>query len=78
MAFYGNRFTFTFVCVCILLSMLGVSCVTTAWSILWLLMEERPPAIKVDVNTLNKQPQKSDKAWSSSFRLDADLRTLHC
>jgi len=39
--------------------------VTTAWSVLGLWMEERPPMCRVAENILNKQSRKSDKVWSS-------------
>ena len=50
----------------------GCSCVlwvpvTTAWRILRLRMEERPPIWRVAVNKLNKQPRTVDDGWSSSF-----------
>jgi hypothetical protein len=38
--------------------------VTTAWRVLGLRMEERPPA----ANILNKQLRIKDKGWSSSLR----------
>ena len=41
--------------------------VTTAWYILRLRMEERPPIWKVAVNILNMQSQTADKGWSYSF-----------
>jgi hypothetical protein len=41
--------------------------VTTAWRILRLLMEERPPVWKVAVNILNKQSRTAQKGWSSSL-----------
>jgi hypothetical protein len=39
--------------------------VTTAWIILRLRMEERPPIWRVAVNKLNKQPRTTDEGWSS-------------
>jgi hypothetical protein len=39
---------------------------TTAWYVLVLRIEERPPAME-DVPTLNKQPRTSDKGLSSSL-----------
>jgi predicted P-loop ATPase/GTPase len=39
--------------------------VTTAWRVLLLRMEERPPIWRVAANILNKQSQTADKAWSS-------------
>ena len=41
--------------------------VTTAWRVLRLLMEERPPIWSVAVNKLNKQSRTADNRWSSSF-----------
>ena len=41
--------------------------VTTAWHILGLRMEERPPIWKVAVNKLNKQLRTADEGWSSSL-----------
>ena len=41
--------------------------VTTAWRVLRLRMEERPPIWRVVANKLNKQSQTADKGWSSSF-----------
>jgi hypothetical protein len=41
--------------------------VTTAWRVLRLRMEERPPIWRVAVNKLNKQPQTADKGGSSSL-----------
>ena len=43
--------------------------VTTAWRVLRLQMEERPPIRKVAANTLNKQSRTADKEWSSSLRV---------
>jgi hypothetical protein len=47
--------------------MLGGFPVTTAWRVLGLRMEERPPAMGVAANILNKQPRTNDKGWSSSL-----------
>jgi hypothetical protein len=41
--------------------------VTTAWRVLKLRMEERPPIWRVAVNILNKQSRTADKGWSSSL-----------
>jgi hypothetical protein len=41
--------------------------VTTAWRVLRLRMEERPPVWRVAVNKLNKQPRTADEGWSSSL-----------
>ena len=39
--------------------------VTTAWRVLRLRIEERPPIWRVAVNKLNKQPRTADEGWSS-------------
>ena len=41
--------------------------VNTAWRVLRLQMEERPPIWRVAVNILNKQSRTADKVWSSSL-----------
>ena len=41
--------------------------VTTAWRVLRLRMEERPPIWRVAANKLNKQSQTADKGWSSGL-----------
>ena len=41
--------------------------VTTAWRVLRLRMEERPPVWRVAANILNKQSRRADKGWSSSL-----------
>ena len=41
--------------------------VTTAWRILMLQMEERPPIWRVAANILNNQSRTTDKGWSSSL-----------
>ena len=41
--------------------------VTTAWTVLRLRMEERPPICKVAANKLNKQSRTADNGWSSSL-----------
>ena len=41
--------------------------VTTAWRVLRLRMEERPPVWRVAAIVLNKQSRIFDKGWSSSL-----------
>jgi hypothetical protein len=41
--------------------------VTTAWHVLRLRMEERPPIWRVAANILNKQLRTADNGWSSSL-----------
>jgi hypothetical protein len=41
--------------------------VTTAWCVLRLQMEERPPIRKSAANILNKQSRKADKGRSSNL-----------
>jgi hypothetical protein len=41
--------------------------VTTAWLVLKLRMEERPPILRVVANILNKQSRTGDKGFSSDF-----------
>jgi len=41
--------------------------VTTAWRVLRLRIEERPPLSRVAANKLNKQSWTADKVWSSSL-----------
>jgi hypothetical protein len=41
--------------------------VTTAWRVLGLRMEERPPIWWVAANILNKQSRTADKGWSSNL-----------
>jgi hypothetical protein len=43
--------------------------VTTAWRVLGLRMEERPPLWRVAANILNKQSRAADTGWSSSLGL---------
>ena len=38
--------------------------VTTAWSLIRMRMEERPPMWRVAANILNKQPRTADNGWS--------------
>jgi len=40
--------------------------VTTAWRVLRLRIEERPPIRRVTANKLNKQSRTADEGWSSS------------
>ena len=49
--------------------------ITTAWRVLGLRMEERPPIWRVAVNKLNKQPRTADEGWSSSLGLEEVLTT---
>jgi hypothetical protein len=51
--------------------------VTTAWYVLRLQMEERPPIWSVALNILNKQSWTVDKGWSSSLGLGEVLRDHH-
>jgi len=41
--------------------------VNTAWRVLRLLKEERPPIWRVAANILNKQSRTADEGWSSSL-----------
>ena len=41
--------------------------VTTAWRVLGLRTEERPPIWMVALNKLNKQPRTADEGWSSNL-----------
>jgi len=41
--------------------------VTTAWRVLRLRMEERPPIWRAVANILNKQSRTADEGWSSSL-----------
>jgi hypothetical protein len=41
--------------------------VTTAWRVLGLRMEERPPIWRLAANILNKQSRTADTGWSSSL-----------
>ena len=49
--------------------------VTTAWHVLRLRMEERPPIRRVAANKLNKQSRTADEGWSSSLGLSEVLTT---
>ena len=46
--------------------------VTTAWRVLRLRMEERPPIWRVAANILNKQSRTEDKRWYSSLGFGRD------
>jgi hypothetical protein len=46
--------------------------VTTAWRVLRLRMEERPPIWRVAANKLNKQSRTDDEGWSSSLGVGRD------
>jgi hypothetical protein len=54
-------------CVCVCVCVWMCVPVTTAWRVLRLRMEERPPIWRVTVNILNKQQRTADKGWSSSL-----------
>jgi len=41
--------------------------VTTAWRVLRLRMEERPPIWRVAANILNEQSRTADNGWHFSF-----------
>jgi len=43
--------------------------VTTAWRVLRLRIEERPPLWRVAANKLNKQSRTADEVWSSSLEV---------
>jgi len=45
---------------------------TTAWRVLGLRMEERPPILRVAANILNKQSRTADKGRSSSLGVGQD------
>ena len=46
--------------------------VTTAWRVLRLRMEERPPIWRVAANKLNKQSRTANEGWSSSLGVGRD------
>jgi hypothetical protein len=50
--------------------------VTTAWRVLRLRMEERPPIWRVAVNKLNKQPRRADENWSSNLGVERGANNL--
>jgi hypothetical protein len=41
--------------------------VTTAWRVLRVRLEERPPIRRLEANILNKQSRTADKVWFSSL-----------
>ena len=47
--------------------------VTTAWRVLRLRMEERPPIWRVAANILNKRSRTDDKGWVSSMGFGQDV-----
>jgi hypothetical protein len=51
--------------------------VTTAWRVLRLRKEERPPIWRVAANVLNRKSRAADKGWSSSLGLGEVLTTPH-
>ena len=51
--------------------------VTTAWRVLRLRIEERPPIWRVGANILNKQSRTAEKVRCSSFGLGELLTTAH-
>ena len=51
--------------------------VNTAWGILKLWMEERPPIWRVAANILTKQPRTADKGWPPTWWLGEVLTTPH-
>jgi hypothetical protein len=56
--------------------MLGGFPVTTAWRVLGLRMEERPPAMEVAAYIWNKQPRTNDRGRSSSLGIWRGVTTL--
>ena len=50
--------------------------VTTAWRVLRLRMEKRPPIWRVAANILNKQSRTADKGWSSSLVVGRGAKQL--
>jgi hypothetical protein len=67
----GRRFVIRFSAGLDNLSLLQTCCrwvpVTTAWRVLRLRMEERPPIWSVAANILNKQSRTAEKGWSFSL-----------
>ena len=51
--------------------------VTTAWFVLRLRMEERPPIWRVAANILNKQSRRADKGDPPAWGLGEVLKTPH-
>ena len=56
-------------CVCVCVCVCRGNCVpvTTAWRVLRLRTEERPPIWRVAANKLNKQSRTADWEWSSNL-----------
>ena len=52
--------------------------VITAWRVLRLRMEERPPIWRVAANILNKQSRTADKGWSSSLGFGRGTNKFYC
>ena len=52
--------------------------VTTAWRVLRLPIEERPPIRRVAANILNKQSWTADEGWSSSLGVGRGAKTPPC
>ena len=50
--------------------------VTTAWRVLRLWLEERPPVWRVTANILNKQSRTADTGWSSSLGFGRGAKLL--
>jgi hypothetical protein len=67
---------FAFVMFC--LTMLRGFPVATAWRVLGLWIEERPTAMEVAANILNKQPQTNDKGWSSRLGVGRGDKNPFC
>ena len=51
--------------------------VNTAWRVLRLRMEERPPMWRVAANILHNQSRTADKVWSSSLVVGRDAKNIH-
>jgi len=54
-----------------------VGSVTTAWRVLSLRVEERPPVWRVTANILNKLSRTENKGWSSILGLSEVVTTNH-
>ena len=72
---YSYCYVYVFLLLCMFRS---VPCdtwvpVTTAWRVLRLWMEERPPIWRVAANKLNKQSRTADEGWSSSLGVGRDV-----
>ena len=50
--------------------------VTTAWRVLSLRMEERPPILRVGANILNRQSRMADTGWCSSLGFGRDANNF--